>query len=261
MSSRKMYRKHLTLFLAASVSVVGCGPTVVDKKAEQNSAMITPSAISAPIDANNPFLTPSKLYLQAPPFDQIKDSHYMSALIEGMRQATAEIRAIADNPEAPTFENTIVAQERSGAMLSRVNRAFGIASATNKNDVIQKVENDVAPLLAQHSDNITLDPKLFARIHALYEKRETLGLDPVSKRLLETYHLNFVRGGALLSEADKTTLRALNEEESKLTTQYTEFLMKDTNAGDVVVELAGEGTDTVHGDRRGSLRLLDSCHA
>ena len=240
MPSRNMYRKRLILVLAAGISVVGCGTTMMEKKVEKNSAMIAPATTSTPIDITNPFLTPSKLYLQAPPWDQIKDHHYMPAYLEGMRQATAEIRAIADNPEAATFENTIVAQERSGAMLSRVSRAFGIASATNKNDTIQKVESDVAPLLAQHGDNITLDPKLFARIHALFEKRETLGLDPVSKRLLETYHLNFVRGGALLSDADKTTLRALNEEESKLTTQYTEFLMKDTNAGDVVVDSVTE---------------------
>ena len=236
MTPRKISRKHLSLILAASVSIVGCGTTMVEK----NTAVIAPSTTSTPIDVTNPFLTPSKLYLQAPPFDQIKDHHYMPAYLEGMRQATAEIRAIADNAEPATFENTIVAQERSSAMLSRVSRAFGIASSTNKNELIQKVESDVAPLLAQHGDNITLDAKLFARIHALYEKRETLGLDPVSKRLLETYHLNFVRGGALLSAADQTTLRALNEEESKLTTQYTEFLMKDTNAGDVVVDSVAE---------------------
>ena len=199
-----------------------------------------PSATAPSADSTNPFFAPSKGYLQAPPFDQIKDHDYMPAYREGMRQAKAEIRAIADNPAAPTFENTIVAQERSGTMLSRVNNAFGIASSTNMNAVIQQTQTDLSPLLAQHADSILLDAKLFSRVHALFETRESLNLDPVEKLLLERYHLDFVRGGALLAETDKTALRALNEEAAKLSTQYAEFLRNDTNAGAVVVENVAE---------------------
>jgi peptidyl-dipeptidase Dcp len=219
------------------MTAVGCSSVTVGDKLDMTTS--TPSAA----EATNPLLAPSPLYLQAPPFDRITDAHYLPAFQEGMRQAKAEIRAIADNPDAPTFENTIVAMERSGTMLSRVNRVFGNAAATNKNAVIEQIESDMAPQLAQHADSITLDAKLFARIHSLYERRETLGLDPVAKRLLENCHLNFVRGGALLGEADKAILRGLNEEESKLTTQFSQFVLKETNARAVVVdnraELAG----------------------
>jgi peptidyl-dipeptidase Dcp len=164
----------------------------------------------------------------------------MPAFVEGMKQQKAEIRAIADSTDAPTFDNTIVAMERTGSMLSRVRRAFNVASGTNKNDTIQNVENEVSPMLAAHGDSIVLDPALFARIDALFQKRTTLGLDPVSLRLLERYHLDFVRSGAQLSEADKTKLRALNEEESKLSTLYSEHLLKDTQAGAVVVDTLAE---------------------
>ena len=237
-----MTNKSLVIILTVSLTAVGCGAAVVGNKGPMTTSATSVTSVTASVfaDSTNPFYSPSALYLQAPAFDQIREADYLPAYLEGMRQAKAEIRIIADNPDPATFENTIVAQERSGAMLSRVSRAFGIASSTNINDVIQKIEAEISPLLAQHADSITLDPKLFARIHSLYEQRETLGLDPVAKRLLEIYHLNFVRGGALLAETDKATLRALNEEASRLITQYSEFLIKDTNAGAVVVDAIAE---------------------
>ncbi len=227
-----MTKHPLALLIAASLSLGAASSAFAAEK----SAMTSPAA---PI-ASNPFFAPSALYLQAPPFDKITDADYQPAMIEGMRQQKAEIRKIADNPAAPTFDNTIVAMERSGAMLSRTRRAFNIATGTNVNDFLQKVQAEMAPKLAQHSDSITLDAPLFARIHALYEKRDSLGLDPVSKRLLERYHLDFVRAGAQLAGKDQDTLRALNEEESKLTTQFTERLLKATQAGAVVVDSAAE---------------------
>ncbi len=227
-----MTKHPLALLIAASLTL-GVSSSAF---AAENLTMTSPAA---PI-ASNPFFAPSALYLQAPPFDKIKDADYQPAMIEGMRQEKAEIRKIADNPAAPTFDNTIVALERTGAMLSRTRRAFNIATGTNVNDFLQKVQAEMAPKLAQHSDAKYLDAPLFARVHTLYEKRDSLGLDPVSKRLLERYHLDFVRAGAQLAGKDQDTLRALNEEESKLTTQFTERLLKATQAGAVVVDSAAE---------------------
>ena len=232
-----MRPKPLALLIAASLAVAGCSTVASKQTTDMNAAA---SSDAKPAAASNPFFAPSSLYLQAPPFDQIKDSDYLPAFEEGMRQHTAEIRAIADNKEAPTFDNTIVALERSGSLLSRTRRAFNMANGTNTNDEIQKVDAQVSPELAAHSDSITLDPVLFARIHKLYEQRASLGLDPVSLRLLERYHLDFVRSGAQLNDADKTKLKALNAEEAKLTTDFTQHLLKETNAGAIVVDNVAE---------------------
>lgn len=233
-----MPKNSLALMIAAGLALAATGCDSPDnKKPAMTTATATPAA--APITAN-PFYAPSTLYLQAPPFDKITDADYEPAMIEGMRQHAAEIRKIADNPEAPSFENTIVALERTGGMLSRTRRVFNIATGTNTNDFLQKVQADTAPKLSQHYDSIYLDAPLFARIHGLYEKRDTLGLDPVSKRLLERYHLDFVRAGAQLDAKDQATLRALNEEDSRLSTQFTERLLKATQAGGVIVDSVAE---------------------
>ena len=189
-----------------------------------------------PPEQPNPFAGASSLYLQAPPFDKIHDADYMPAFKAGMAEHSAEIRAIADSKDAPTFDNTIVAMDRSGRTQTRVGKVFFNLAQSTTNPTIQKIEADVAPLLAKHQDDINLDPKLFARVHALYQDRAKLGLDPVSLRLLERYHLDFVRGGAQLSDTDKSTLRGLNEEESKLTTKFSEDVLAETNAAAVVVD-------------------------
>jgi peptidyl-dipeptidase Dcp len=231
-----MLIKPLALVIAASLSMTACASTTQKTAKPEATAKADEMAAPAPVPAVNPLLAPSDLYLQAPPWDRIKDEYYQPAIEQGMVEQKAEIRAIADSAEPPTFDNTIVALEKTGQTLGRARRAFSVASNTNTNDYIQKVQTDLAPKLAQHYDSITLDAPLFARIHALYEKRASLGLDPVSLRLLERYHLDFVRAGAQLSEADKTTLRALNEEESKLTTLFSEHLLKDTNESAVVID-------------------------
>lgn len=231
-----MTNKAAGIIMVTALGLLGVGSAWVWYATNMRNPSVPPN----PSASSNPFFNPSPLYLQAPPFDQIKDSDYLPAFLEGMRQAKQEIRVIADNMAEPTFENTIVAQELSGKMLSRVSRAFSIASSTNKNDAIQKIENEVSPLLSQHADSITLDAKLFARIRLLYERREILGLDQESKQLLEKYRLNFVRGGALLSDDEKNTLRTLNEEASRLSTKYSDLLLKDTNASAVVVDTAAE---------------------
>ena len=184
----------------------------------------------------NPFAKPSTLPYQAPPFDKIKDGDYQPALEEGMRQELAEVEAIATNDEAPTFENTIVALEKSGELLRRVGRVFGGVAGSHTNATLQKVQTVLAPKQAAHRDAISLDPKLFARIKAIYDQRETLDLTPEQKFAVETYHDDFVRSGALLSEKEKETLRALNKEQSTLANEFRQKILAATNAGAVVVD-------------------------
>ena len=246
-------RTSLVMFLAASTSLTACGGSHAKPQAAPAVAA-APALVAAPPSTNatppvapvekpvrmNPFFQTSTLYLQAPPFDQIRDEDYAPAFADGMKQQAAEMRAIADNAEAPTFDNTIVAMEKSGALLTRVRKVFFNLTESTTNPTIIAVQADVAPKLATHSDSITLDPKLFARISALYDKRDSLGLDAIDKRLLERYHLDFVRAGAKLSEADKTTLRALNQEESTLMTKFSDAQHKDNNASAVVVDTVAE---------------------
>src|SRR3954447_23245072 len=150
--------------------------------------------------ATNPFFEKSPLPFEAPPFDRIKDSDYQPAIEEGMKRELAEVQAIASNPDAPTFANTIEAMERSGEMLRRVQRVFGGLTQSNTNPTLQKIQQTVAPLLAAHRDAIYLDPKLFARIRSIYDARDTLKLDAEAKRVVEQHYRDFIRAGALLSD-------------------------------------------------------------
>jgi peptidyl-dipeptidase Dcp len=201
-------------------------------------------AIAASAHAQtNPFSAPSPLLFQAPQFDKITDADFQPAIEEGMKQHLAEVEAIANSADAPTFDNTIVAMERTGAMLTRVQRVFGSLTQANTNPTLQKIQTEEAPKLAAHRDAIFLNPKLFARVKAIYDQHATLHLDPESNRLVERYYRDFVRSGALLSDADKTTLRALNKEQSQLTTEYRKRVLAATNDAAIVVdtkeELAG----------------------
>ena len=200
------------------------------------------AAPSGAADAN-PFMSRSPFQYQTPPFDRIHDSDYGPAIEEGMKQQIAEIDAIANNPEAPTFPNTLEAMERSGELLTRVTKVFFNLAQSNTNEAMQKVRAEEAPKLAAHNDAIFLNPKLYARIKTLYDKRASLGLDPESAYLLERYHRQFVRAGAELSDDDKAALRKLNEEEANLTTKFAELLLADTKASSIVIsdrsDLAG----------------------
>ena len=202
-----------------------------------------PGAPPAPALSTNPFFSASPLPYQAPPFDRIKESDYAPAIEEGMKRQLAEIDAIAENPEPPTFANTLEAMERSGELLTRAAKVFFNLTQSNTSETLQKIKAEEAPKLAAHQDAIFLNAKLFARVKSLYDRRDGLSLDPESRYLVERYFLNFVRAGAQLSEADKTALRALNQEEAKLTTEFTDKVLADTNESAVVVsdrsELAG----------------------
>ncbi len=184
----------------------------------------------------NPFATESTLYLGAPDFTKIQNGDFAPAMEEGMKKQLDEVKAIADNPEAATFDNTIIALEKSGQELKRANKVFFNLVASNTNDTLQAVNKDMAPKLAAHSDAINLDPKLFARVKSLYDRRDSLGLDSVSVRLIDRYYTQMVRAGALLNADDQKKLRALNEEESKLTTLFTDNLLKNVNKAAVLVD-------------------------
>jgi len=188
----------------------------------------------------NPFLKESPLPYQLPPFDRIKDSDYRPAFEAGMGEELHEAAAIARNPEAPDFENTVVALERSGQLLQRVSTVFDNLNRCNTNDEMDKIETEMAPKRAAHRDAILLDPALYARIDSLYRRRESLKLDAESLQLIERFNTRFVRAGASLPNAAKERLRTLNEQISSLTTQFKQNVLKATNASAVVVNSADE---------------------
>ncbi|MTW05513.1 M3 family metallopeptidase [Pseudoduganella ginsengisoli] len=198
---------------------------------------------AAAFDASNPFAQPSTLPFQYPAFDKIGNDAYAPAFAEGMRQNLAEIDTIANNKKPPTFENTIVAMERSGQLLNRVSTVFYSLNGANTNETIQALDKELAPKLAAHNDAIRLNGKLYARVKALYDKRDKLGLDAESKYLLERYHTDFVRAGAKLSAADKEKLKAYNAELAALQTTFSANVLKEANASALIVdtreELAG----------------------
>ncbi|NUS39617.1 MAG: peptidyl-dipeptidase Dcp, partial [Lysobacter sp.] len=222
--------KHpLALALALALAAVPAAFAAPPAKSHAVHAQTQPAAA-------NPFFQESTLPFHAPRFDRIRESDYQPAIEEGMRVHLAEIGKIAGSPAAPTFRNTIVAMERSGALLTRVMNTFNAVTSANTSDLLQKVQEAESPKLAEHSDAITLNGKLFARIETLYNQRATLKLDPESNRLLELTYKNFVRGGAKLSDADKDKLKALNKEESTLSTQFTNHLLAAAKDGALVVD-------------------------
>jgi peptidyl-dipeptidase Dcp len=219
-----MHRPHL-MIVAASLAAAGF-------------AFAAP--VAAAIDASNPFAKPSTLPFNYPAFDKIQNAHYKPAFEEGMRQQAAEIEAIANNPKPATFDNTIVAMERSGQLLSRVGAVFGNLSGANTNPDMQALEKELSPLQSAHSDSIRLNEKLFARIKSLYDKRAKLKLDAESRFLLERYHTDFVRAGARLSGEDKEKLRAYNKELATLQTTFAQNVLKEANAAALVVDTRAE---------------------
>jgi peptidyl-dipeptidase Dcp len=190
--------------------------------------------------ADNPFRHPSTLPYRLPPFDKIKDSDYVPAFEAGMREQREEVAAIAHDPQAADFENTIVALERTGQLLERVSTVFSNLNASNTNPEMDKIDTEMTPKITAHEDAILLDPALFARVDSLYRRRASLKLDPESLQLLERYHVMFVRAGARLSETDKARLRELNEQISSLMTQFKQNVLKASKDGAVVVDSVAE---------------------
>ena len=222
--------RPLLLSAAIALALGAC-----DRSATESPMPNTAAAPAAPAQSENPLLVASTLAFQAPRFDLIQDAHYQPAIEEGMRQHLAEVRTIADSAEPPTFANTIEALERSGALLTRATSTFFAMTSANTNPTLQAAEEALAPKLAEHSDAIHLDPKLFARVKTLHDQRDSLGLTEEQKTLVEHQYDGFVRAGALLSQADQAELRKLNSEESSLTTAFGNKLLAASNAGGVLV--------------------------
>jgi peptidyl-dipeptidase Dcp len=191
----------------------------------------------------NPFAKKSALPFQAPAFDKITDADFQPAMEDGMRLHLAEIEKIANNPAPPTFQNTIVAMEKAGQMLARVQMVFSCLAGANTDDTLQKTQEALAPELAAHYDAINLNAKLFKRVEAIYAKRDHLKLGAEAKRLVEVDYQAFVKAGAKLSEADKASLKKLNSEESTLEAQYNNKLLAAAKEGALVIsdkaQLAG----------------------
>ncbi|PKM16902.1 MAG: dipeptidyl carboxypeptidase II [Gammaproteobacteria bacterium HGW-Gammaproteobacteria-2] len=227
------HRLAVALAGALSLAITGCSTSEPPAKADA----------AATSEASNPLFEASTLPFGYPPFDTIRDEHYTPAFEKGMAENAAEIEAIANNAEPASFENTIVAMERSGELLDRVQTIFFSLAGANTNDTLEKIQSEMAPKLSAHRDAIALNSKLFARVKSLYEQRDSLGLDAESKYLLERYHTDFVRAGANLSDADKEKLKAINSELASLQTSFSQNVLKETNASAIVVdsrdELAG----------------------
>lgn len=234
----------LTLAAALCLAAAGCSKpeSETGKTAEVDMAKTSAAETMAAAETN-PFFRESRLPLGMPEFDKIENTHFAPAFERGMSEQLAEIEAIANNSEAPTFENTIVAMERSGQLLNRVGAVFFNLTSAHTNDDLEALRSELSPKLAAHGDAIRLNGKLFARISALYEKRNELGLDAESVRLIDETWKDFVRAGAKLDEAQKETLKALNAELATLQTQFSQNVLKEVNASAIVVdsreELAG----------------------
>ncbi len=189
--------------------------------------------------ANNPLLADPATWgtpFDVLPLDRIRDGHYMPAFEEGMRLQKEEIAAITSNAEPPTFDNTIVALERSGSLLIRASSAFFPRESAHTNEALQAVARDVAPMLSAHGDDISFNRALFDRVHAVFEQRDVLRLDPEQMRLLTETHKQFVRSGINLPEAAQSRIREINAEESELTTKFAENLLAETNDFELVVD-------------------------
>ncbi|WP_229464246.1 M3 family metallopeptidase [Massilia sp. 9I] len=220
-----MNRPHM-LIVAASLALV------------QAAAIAAPAAPT--LDASNPFAQPSSLPLNYPAFDKIKNEHFLPAYAAGMAEQLREIDAIANNKAAPTFENTIVAMERSGQLLSRVSAVFSNLQTANTNDALDAVDREMSPKLAAHGDAIYLNPALFQRVKTLHDKRATLKLDAESKHLLERVYKEFVRAGANLSAADKDKLKKYNGEIASLQSDFSQRVLKEANASALIVDTRAE---------------------
>jgi peptidyl-dipeptidase Dcp len=188
-------------------------------------------ASSGTFGPDNPFYAPSTLPFQAPPFDKIKDSDYQPAIEAGIAEQMKEVEAIADNAAAPTFDNTVVALEKTGQLLNRVTQVFFGVTGANTNPTLQDVQSAVAPKLAAANDAIYLNSKLFARVKAVYDERAALKLTGEDLRLVEYDYKFFVHSGAALSDADKVKLKKLNEEEATLSNDFIVKLLAATKAG------------------------------
>jgi peptidyl-dipeptidase Dcp len=212
------------LLVTAAMAVTGAAVAAPAPHKAQATA-------SATLPASNPFAKPSTLPLQTPDFSKIKDSDYLPAILAGMAQQKAEVIAIANQKAPPTFGNTVVAMERSGALLDRVNNAFNAVNSANTNDTLQATDTKTAPLFAAHNDFIYLNAKLFQRFKSLHDRQAELNLNPEQARLLDNYYKDFVHAGAELPPAKQAQLKVMNKRLSTLSTEFNQKLLAAAKAG------------------------------
>lgn len=218
------FARIILIALIVSAVLVSCGGQKKEKKEV----------------SENPFFTDWTTPFGAPPFDRIKVEHFKPAVLEGIKRHQEEIKAIAENPEPPTFANTLEALDRSGLFLDRAEKVMENLLSAHTNDELQAVAQELAPALSAHYDSIFLDAKLFARVKAVYDQRDQLSLNPEQKQLLEKFYKDFVRAGAGLDEAKKARLKEINQELAVLELKFAENVLKETNAFELVIENAAD---------------------
>ncbi|MEE8604828.1 MAG: M3 family metallopeptidase [Candidatus Aminicenantaceae bacterium] len=191
-----------------------------------------------PIEAatQNPFFEDWDTPFEVPPFDRIEEAHYMPAFLKAMEQHKAEIESIVQNSEPPSFSNTVEALDSSGASLTKVDFVFQNMAGAHTNEKIQQIEQEVAPLLAKHDDDINLNEELFQKTKSVYEQKGSLDLTPEQSMLLEKTYIGFIRGGANLSKEKKARFREINEEMSVLSVKFAKNVLDETNAFEMVLE-------------------------
>lgn len=185
---------------------------------------------------NNPFFQTWNTPYEVPPFDQIKAEHYIPAFEEGMRAQNAEIDTICQNPDTPTFANTVEAMEYSGALLEKVSSVFFNLLETNNSEAMQAIAETMAPLLSNHADNINMNKALFLRVKYVYEHQQQEQLTEEQRRLLEDTYKNFVRGGANLTDTQQERFKAINQEIAELTLRFNNNVLSATNAYRLIID-------------------------
>jgi peptidyl-dipeptidase Dcp len=211
-------RKNIIAIAASCAVIVACGSPEVKQ------------------ENMNPFFEAYNTPFEVPPFDKIRNEHFEPATMEGIKRHQEEIDAIVNNPDAPTFENTIEAMEKAGDLLARVNTVFGNLNSVNTNDTLQAIAKQTAPELSKHRDNISLNAQLFERVKSVWENKETLQLSTEQQKVLENTYKSFVRNGANLGEADKEKMREINSKLSVLGLQFGQNLLAETNAFKLVID-------------------------
>ena len=194
------------------------------------------AASASPAERVNPFMAPYNTPYDIPPFERITYDDYLPAYYEGLRQARADIKAITDNPEAPTFENTILAMEKAGELLERVGRVFNALTQTEMTPELSKISDEILPKVSEYEDEVTMNDALFRRVKAIYDNRANLGLDTDQLRLVESSYRNFTRNGALLDPEKKAELKKLNNTLTELYLVFNKNLLAATNEFEIVID-------------------------
>ena len=236
--TKKQYTPLKTLLVASlAIALNGCS-----EKAEDAADTGLSDASDEPVveevvvvDEGNPFFAEWDTPYGIPPFADIRNEHYKPAFESGIKEKRVEIARIRDNPEPPTFENTIEALELAGASLTKVSRVFSNITNTDTNDLLEELDVEISPLLTREKDAIYLDEKIFGRVNAVFEARESLGLDEQAMRLVELTHRDFVRRGAALDSEAKARMKDINARISELNTVFSQNLLKETKVFELVI--------------------------